>query len=459
YYHDNWLGNIGSEANLRLLKKLNPNPWVAYNGTLSATNTTRNVITAAHVTSTGSMTGIEDGTLFSAVITPNGSATFCPGGSVQLDANVGAGYTYKWYKNGIEIPGATNQSYVATAAGDYTVQVTDVNATPSSVTANSVSVGVAIIAPPAALIRASGPLTFCTGGDLTLMANTGTNLWYQWQFNGNNIPGANSDTFKVTGSGNYTVTVNNIGCASTSTITTINQGPLNVMLGEDTSFCESQVLVLDAGYPGAHYLWNTGDTTQKIYITNTSADYSVFVDAGTNCQARDTINVHVDPLPSVVGISYVSMGGSTFQFAPSGQLNTNSYMWMYSDGAVDFNQNTTHTFPASADWIVTLIVFNDCGTDTSTLDLRTLDVASVKNTAGINLYPNPASDKVTLSADKVKMSEITIVNNLGQVVYRGTEENVKSTTIDITGFVDGHYIIRAKGSDGKVINKPFDVLK
>jgi hypothetical protein len=459
YYKDHWMGTVGSEADLRLLKKLNPNPWVAYNQILSEADVDRNIITAPHVTSTGLMTGVEDGSLFSAVITPKSSTTFCTGGSTILEANGGVGYTYKWYRNGTLLPGATNQTYVALVAGNYSVQVTNPNAIPSATTATSVEVGVSVIAPPSALISASGPLTYCTGGQLTLMANTGIDLWYQWQFNGNNIPSANNDELNITSAGNYTVTVSNIGCATTSTITTINQGPLHVTLGEDTSFCASQVLVLDAGYPGAHYLWSNGDTTQKIYITTASGDYSVLVDAGINCQARDTINVHIDPLPSLIGISYLGMGGSTFQFAPSGAQDVNSYMWMYSDGTVDFNQNTTHTFPANADWIATLIVFNDCGTDTSVLDLRALSVANVQNDASFSLYPNPASDKVTLSSDKVKLSDVVIINNLGQVVYRGKEDNVKSTTIDITGMVDGHYIIRANTSDGKIISKPFDVLK
>ncbi|RYE24697.1 MAG: right-handed parallel beta-helix repeat-containing protein, partial [Sphingobacteriales bacterium] len=366
YYKDIWMGNISSESNLRLLKKLNTNPWVAYNGGLSIPDVDRNIITATRVTSTGMMTGVDDGGLFSAVITPMTSTTFCTGGSVVLQANTGSGYTYQWYRGSSAIPSATGSSYVASVAGNYSVQITDPNAMPSAVTATAVEVGVAVIAPPSAIITANGPLTYCNGGSLTLMANTGAQLWYQWQLNGNNIAGATESDLDVTASGNYTVTVSNLGCGTTSTITTINQGPLNVKLGEDTSFCESQVLVLDAGYPGAHYLWNTGDTTQKINITNMSGDYSVLVDAGTNCQARDTINVHIDPLPSVVGISYLSMGGSTFQFAPSGQQDVNSYMWMFSDGAVDFNQNTTHTFAASADWIATLVVFNDCGTDTST---------------------------------------------------------------------------------------------
>jgi hypothetical protein len=38
-----------------------------------------------------------------------------------------AASTYQWYLNNVLIPGATNQTYIATLAGDYVVQITDIN--------------------------------------------------------------------------------------------------------------------------------------------------------------------------------------------------------------------------------------------------------------------------------------------------------------------------------------------
>lgn len=55
-------------------------------------------------------------------ITPAGSATICPTGSVTLTSSSASGN--QWYLNGNPIGGATNQQYIATAAGDYTVIVT-----------------------------------------------------------------------------------------------------------------------------------------------------------------------------------------------------------------------------------------------------------------------------------------------------------------------------------------------
>src|SRR5207237_1495806 len=55
-------------------------------------------------------------------INPGGPATFCAGGSVTLTSSGGAGN--QWSLNGNPIGGAINNTYIATASGNYTVVVT-----------------------------------------------------------------------------------------------------------------------------------------------------------------------------------------------------------------------------------------------------------------------------------------------------------------------------------------------
>ncbi|WP_276133452.1 right-handed parallel beta-helix repeat-containing protein [Polluticoccus soli] len=455
YYDDPWRGTIPTEANIRMVKKLNPQPWQAYNSPLSSVDVNRNIIQAS-MTNLGYMTGIEDGTLFSAIITPGGSGIFCPGGSVVLNANTGIGYTYQWQFNYVDIPGATGSSYTATGAGDYTVKITN----SANVTATSLAFLVTIVAPPAAQVSASGPLTYCTGGNLTLNAATAVNQTYQWYLNGNLIPSATQPTYQVNTHGSYTVMVKGMGCSSTSPVVTVSEGPIQVNLGQDTSFCEGTPFVLDAGYPGAKYLWSTGDTTQQITIYNKlqSGTYTVAVDAGPNCKGSDNIIVTVNPLPAVLGISYVK-NGSTYQFSPSGPTDVKNYLWMFSDNTTDTAKTATHTF-SIPEFEVKLVVFNDCGTDTAMLKLPVSVGETANGDVQFTVYPNPASDYITLtSTGDVKFSDVVIINAVGQVVYRGNADLKQKEEVNVGSFANGHYLIRATTAAGMTISKPFNVVR
>ncbi|HKR04008.1 MAG TPA: T9SS type A sorting domain-containing protein [Bacteroidia bacterium] len=85
-----------------------------------------NTVTGCSKTS-NSATTVTVNTFPTATITPQGPTTFCAGGSVVLQANTGAGLTYKWKKGSNFISGATLSNYTATIGGNYRVQVTNSN--------------------------------------------------------------------------------------------------------------------------------------------------------------------------------------------------------------------------------------------------------------------------------------------------------------------------------------------
>ncbi len=58
-----------------------------------------------------------------ASIVLSGSASICAGDSAQMTANSGTGYTYQWQKSGVNIAGATSQTYFAKISGTYRVRV------------------------------------------------------------------------------------------------------------------------------------------------------------------------------------------------------------------------------------------------------------------------------------------------------------------------------------------------
>lgn len=88
---------------------------------------------------------------------------------------------------------------------------------------------------------------------------------------------------------------------TTTAIVTVNPKPV-VDLGVDMtiSLCPGVTFFLDAGNPGATYLWQDGSTDQTFEVT--SADnYSVIVTSAAGCEETDDINILIaDPLVLVI---------------------------------------------------------------------------------------------------------------------------------------------------------------
>jgi hypothetical protein len=456
-YYDTWLGTIPSETNMKLAHKFSSVPyWVSYNSANSSSIPASNYIYAAGVTGFGMFTGIDDNVNFSATVKVVGSTVMCTGKTVTLNANPVSGgsstYTYQWRRNGTDITGATGASYVASAGGDYTVLITATSVFPN-ISAESIPVSIIVVSPPMANITASGALTYCIGNGLSLYASTGGTT-YKWLYNGNVV--GTSTTIPVSGAGVYKVIVSNIGCSDTSDNTIVNAGPIAVDLGKDLTGCEIKGVpyILDAGYPGAKYLWNTGDTTQTIKVFKGSGTYSVSVDAGPNCTGSDNVSVALDPLPTVNGISYLRTG-NTYQFSASGPKNVTSYLWLFGDGSSSPAPTVTKTFDGSM--TAKLIVYNACGNDTIYMVNWATGVNNVNAELDANVYPNPAKDVVTFAVKGASMKDVTILNALGEVVYRA-EAGGNEATINVGAFAQGRYIIRSSTSEG-IISKPFNIQR
>ncbi len=203
------------------------------------------------------------------VVTTSGPTTFCSGGSVNLTAP--AGYAYLWSN------GATSQSINVTSSGTFSVTVTNA----SGCSAQSGSTTVTANANPATpVVTASGPLTFCTGGSVTLTAPSGYS--YLWS------NGATTQSINVTSSGTFSVTVTNAsGCSaqSGSTSVTVNANPATPIItaGGSTSICAGSNVTLTAP-AGFSYRWSNGATTQSINAT-AAGNYTVTVTNANGCSA------------------------------------------------------------------------------------------------------------------------------------------------------------------------------
>ncbi len=377
-------------------------------------------------------------------IVPNGSVTFCIGGSVNLDAGVYP--TYHWST------GATTETINnINTSGTYMVTVT--SAAGCSATASQV---VTVNALPTPIITANGPIMFCIGGSVTLNAGVGyTN--YIWS------TGATTNTINVSAAGTYHVTVtNNNGCTGfTSQTITVNPLPNpTITANGPLTFCSGGNIILDAGN-WSTYLWNTTATTETI-TASSSGTYSVTITNNNGCSASTAQTVTVNPLPTVTDTSTLSNvciqwaifnlnggipAGGTYsgigvvlnQFNPNlAGLGTRTITYIYTDGNGCTN-SATHN-----------LIVNPC-----------TDVPTITDADFVTLFPNPNDGNFTVKYSvSTAVTAIRVVDITGRIVLIHTLSGIEgSQEINASDLAKGVYYYEVMTTDAILAKGKMVIVK
>ncbi len=132
----------------------------------------------------------------------------------------------------------------------------------------------------------------CGSSTLTASDYTGTLLWSTAE---------NSFSITVTAAGSYTVTQSENGCTSAPAGGTAAPESFPVVyLGSDVTICPDQSVILDAGNPGASYIWTPGGQTTQTKTVDSlglglgSHAISVIVTSPNLCSDTDVVVVTID---------------------------------------------------------------------------------------------------------------------------------------------------------------------
>lgn len=296
------------------------------------------------------------------------------------------------------------------------------------------------------IVSLGSDINGCTGSALLLDAGN-PGLSFIWS------TGDTTQTVTVTTSGSYSVTVTDGACAASDTIGVTFNTPPVVNLGVDTVICSGETLVLNAANPGATYIWNTGDATQTIVVTDAGI-YSVTVNSGA-CSSSDTITVAETAAPVAAAISVVD-NMPEFEFSAPGTTGAATYAWDFGDGTTASTEIASHTYTANGVFTVTLVVTNDCGQTgsvTTTVNVSGVGVGTVTGkVSNVQVYPNPAKGLTVVEAKDATIQSIEVVDNLGRVIQR-TQPNTGKTVIDLKGMAQGIYTLRIQTTKGNSTQK------
>lgn len=174
----------------------------------------------------------------------------------------------------------------------------------------------------------------CTGDSTELIATEGFEE-YLWS------NGVTTQSYWENTGGIVMVTVTDVnGCQTSDTVLISTMDPPVISLGEDTTYCTNNSVILDPHDSGTgnSYTWSTGSLAHTITVS-TSDTYWVEVSNAAECKVSDTIELIIHPQPVVnLGPDIVFCDGES-RIIKDNDNSFDSYIW--SNGSTEDSVTVT----------------------------------------------------------------------------------------------------------------------
>jgi gliding motility-associated-like protein len=271
------------------------------------------------------------------VVNLGNDTNVCNSNPITLNATT-TGATYSWQN------GTTNPTLTVSSSGIYWVNVTVGGCTDRD------SITVAYINPNSFNIGAD--TTYCGSFDRTLTAGVAHTIWSN---------GDTATSISVDSPGVYWAYAVACGDTFRDSITIFDKPSPVVNLGNDTSICPSDSVILNAANPGATYLWDNYTTRQTLTV-NTAATYWVNVTIN-GCTKRDSILITDLFLPLAFNIGNDTTICDDSILILSAYQTGVAYYWSTGD--------TTSVIAVTQSGQYHVIDSNSCGSYTASVNVMT----------------------------------------------------------------------------------------
>lgn len=218
-------------------------------------------------------------------------------------------------------------------------------------------------------------------------------------------------------------------------------------LGQDTTLCLGEGLLLEGDPLATSYLWSNGDTNQLLNV-NGAGLYWVEVAYGSSCIVRDSIEVDQSSLQAAFSLPDDTLcRGQIFQFTDA-SVGAGSWSWDFGNGNQSTNQNPFVYYPAGGTYNVSLEVTDGFCTNVASQALFVDVCVGTPEVDEISLrvYPVPANDYVwiELKGYSPGKSQLRIRDITGRILRERTilmgngDTNIK---LDLEGLSTGIMIL------------------
>ncbi|MDB2657168.1 PKD domain-containing protein [Crocinitomicaceae bacterium] len=233
----------------------------------------------------------------------------------------------------------------------------------------------------------------------------------------------------------------------------------NLSFASDTLWkCTNEALVLGGWQPtddAISYLWNTTENTPTVSVT-AAGIYSVLI--ATACGQTNPTTV-VQNIPDAVAGFNLFTSFLTAQCTNTSSDAT-SYLWDFGDGNTSTDENPTHIYADTGDYVITLTVTGPCGTDviTQNMNANLVSVDELPMFASLEVYPNPNNGSFTIDMNVNEGMNVAfeLTDVRGAIVWSsdaGSIDGAYTQNVQLSNQSEGMYFLKIVAGEHETVRK------
>jgi PKD repeat protein len=289
-----------------------------------------------------------------------------------------------------------------------------------------------------------------TNGTVTVIAFGGAG-GYSFSLDGQTFQ---SDNFLVGyQAGFYNLTIMDAnGCTYSEQIELVDPTVVQIAIESiQNTQCSNEIngavtLSATGGNPTYLYALENGPLqVSNIFNVLSAGTYTVYASDLNGCIDSTEVTIFAEgdsPVPSFNPL----VSGEAVQFINTSLFGT-SFFWDFGDGSTSTDISPIHTYAAPGDYLVTLTVTNDCGSESITVNVSTVNIGVTEGAlADLNLFPNPGDGHmtVTLGSDVNGPVALQVTDLAGRGLYTALLAATGAdgrATLDLSHLAKGTYLL------------------
>lgn len=315
------------------------------------------------------------------------------------------------------------------------------------------------IAQPCMDVEVSKTNPSCIGlsdGTASVIVSGGTGPYsYNWS------TGETSQSINNLATGNYTVTVSDVGSCTVTVNFSIEHAPMIEITSNVTATCEGTEVTFFAtqflGGTNPQYQWqvngmNVG-TNNPTYVDSTLKDGDVvtaIITSNDTCVSTPTATSNA--------ITIIIFGAQVPVITQNGNMLStvaaSHHQWFYNGNPLPGDTTQTITIDSLGDYYVMITDSNGCQATSEIFTVTVIGISSIEKII-FNIFPVPSNEFINLILEEIiSNAEIKIIDQQGKVVFVKNSQMIdKKYKINISDLDSGIYFMEINSADKKYFSR------